>query len=170
MKINLGCGEQYANGWINIDRADTPHNKDLAHDIRIPLPYERNSIMYCYAGHVFEHLRIHEVIGVLTELQPKMHINGELMVIGPDIEVAEAFADAGIALEVPLEQLRYGAGRWAGDIHRWECSSVAMMALLRVTGWIAIRRMDISEVPEMWPVAFRGPKWQFAVTARRGDV
>lgn len=166
LRVNLGCGEQYAPGWVNVDHAGMPHTKDLTLDLRGPLPWH-GEVDLMYAGHLLEHLFIDEVIVLLMRMREALHPTGELMIVGPDVLIAQGL-EISQTLEVPLEQIRHGAGRWEGDVHRWECTSFAILRLLQVTGWGDIKNVGIANVSDVWPVAFRGPKWQCAVSARRG--
>jgi hypothetical protein len=168
VRVNLGCGDRYADGWLNVDHGGSPHRKDLEVDLRAPLPWPRDSIAYAYAGHLLEHLRVHEVVVFLGRLRSCMRDDGVLTVVGPDLDIAEGMAAAG-TLDVTLDSLRCGADRWVGDRHRWECSAPAVVTFLRLTGWVDIRESNVDELPELWPVADRGPRWQCVVLATRGS-
>jgi len=68
LKINLGCGTDYREGFINIDKsrnvkADIYLN--LGHE---PLPFPDNSVEYVYANHFFEHLDTDEIDFLIKEL------------------------------------------------------------------------------------------------------
>jgi predicted SAM-dependent methyltransferase len=165
MKINLGAGDQYADGWHNVDHG-SPHRKDEDVDLTGPLPWAENSIDCIYAGHVLEHLTQEECVALLERLHPLMKPGGELMVVGPDVRIAEQMAQQG-TLDVTLDSLKYGAGRWSGDVHRWECTSRGLQDLLETAGWQEVTELSINDVPAMWPVAYRGPQWQCAVHAKR---
>ena len=49
LKLNLGCGQAYLSGWINID-IDSD-KADLKHDLRNGLPYEDNTADYIFNEH-----------------------------------------------------------------------------------------------------------------------
>lgn len=164
VKLNLGCGDRYAPGWHNVDHPGMPHQKDEALDIRWPLPWM--GVEYVYMGHILEHLRVSECLSLLTRVLECMVPDGKLMVVGPDVLIAQGMALSG-TLDVTLDSLKYGASRWPGDEHRWECIAHDISAMLRVTGWRDVQEISINDVPEMWPVADRGPQWQCAVSARR---
>ena len=65
VKLHLGCGENYKEGFINVDdyeevKADVYHNLN-----KFPYPFEENSIDYILIEQTFEHLD--EPIKVLEE-------------------------------------------------------------------------------------------------------
>lgn len=151
--------------WHNVDHAGSPHPVDETVDLRETLP-QWTGVTHVYAGHVLEHLRVGNVLRLLDQLRRRIEPEGQLLVVGPDVLVAEAMEQAG-TLDVTLDSLRYGAHRWPGDEHRWECSAADVEELLWRTGWTHIRSMPIGEVPAFWPVADRGPTWQCAVLATR---
>src|SRR3989344_2876489 len=66
MKLNMGCGNDYKEGWINLDsrkniRADVLHNLN-----KFPYPFKNNYFSEILASHVLEHLD--DPIGTLKEL------------------------------------------------------------------------------------------------------
>jgi predicted SAM-dependent methyltransferase len=164
VKLNVGCGDRYVEGWHNVDRADMPHRKDEACDIRASaLPW--SEVQFAYAGHVLEHLFVEHVIIFLEALRGCMASDGELMAVGPDVILAQGMAVAG-TLDVTMDSLENGGHRWPGDEHRWHCTQWGVERMLMATGWQQIKRIGINAVPEMWPVADRRPQWQCAVSAR----
>jgi hypothetical protein len=166
MKLNLGCGDRWADGWHNVDFAGSPHRKDEEVDLRTnALPWAPGSVELAYAGHVLEHLYVDEVLVLLSTLRGCMAADGELMVVGPDVIVAQGMATAG-TLDVTMDSLTNGGHRWPGDEHRWHCTTWAIEALLRAASWHRVTRVGIANVDPLWPVADRRPQWQCAVSAR----
>lgn len=56
MKLHLGCGNDYKEGYINID-ASKEVNPDVVWDLEnTPLPFRDNSMDEILANHVLEHL------------------------------------------------------------------------------------------------------------------
>jgi SAM-dependent methyltransferase len=53
LKLNVGCGQNYKHGWVNIDLARTA---DLVLDMREPIPLADGSVRMIYSEHFFEHL------------------------------------------------------------------------------------------------------------------
>lgn len=164
MRLNLGCGDRYIESWRNVDFDGSPHRKDEAVDLRTSsLPW--SGVTHVYAGHILEHLFVNEVVTLLQTLHGCMAPDGQLMVVGPDVVLAEGLGAAG-TLDRDIESIKHGGYRWHGDEHRWQCTTWDVEALLRLTGWNDVTRVGIANVPEMWPVADRGPQWQCAVSAR----
>lgn len=166
MQVNLGSGDRYAPGWVNVDHQGCPHQKDLTVDLRGELPWNEGELKRVFMGHLLEHLKVHECISLLSRLRHVVAPGGEVMIVGPDLYIAEGMAVAG-TLEVTLDSLRYGADRWGGDQHRWECSAYDITALLRASGWDNSSSIGINNVPADWPVADRNPQWQCAILVIR---
>ena len=165
MLINLGCGDRYAEGgWLNVDFG-SPYRKDLTVDLTSELPWLAGSILHVYLGHLLEHLTYADAGRLLERLQPLIRPEGQIMVVGPDCEVAQQMAEAG-TLDVTLDSLKYGADRWAGDRHEWECTAAQVVDLLEGAGWTDIQNVGIQNVAAFWPVADRRPQWQCAIAAR----
>src|SRR5258708_36141662 len=58
MRLNLGCGRDIREGWVNIDCSPVPgvdHVVDF--DDKPVLPFGDDSVMYSEGSHVIEHLR-----------------------------------------------------------------------------------------------------------------
>src|SRR3989344_1303641 len=65
-KLNFGCGEDYREGWTNID-CRTNIRLDVKCDLeKFPYPFKENTFEEVYANHVLEHLN--DPIKVLREL------------------------------------------------------------------------------------------------------
>lgn len=178
MRVNLGCGDRYADGWVNVDHAGSPHPKDQVVDLASvatgdPLPWSAGSVTHVYAGHVLEHLPVAACLDLLELLLPCMVPGGEIMVVGPDVTKAEAMIKAGtfdFRWGHTLESLRFGGHRWLGDEHRWDCTTGMVEHMLTSAGWADVTDVGIEHVPAMWPVADRAPLWQCAVSAKREDT
>lgn len=161
MKLNIGCGEYYADGWTNVDmtKVDGGPQPDVvapAHD----LPFRKSSATQVYAGHVLEHIALEDVPAVLDEFKRVLRKNGQLLVVGPDLDRALA------SFPEEVETIRHGGNRWEGDKHLWESTETQTVELLHTAGWdtttIPIADVDL----DVWPVtSLIG--WQFAILATK---
>lgn len=65
-KLNLGCGGDYKNGWVNVDER-TNIKKDVTWNLeKMPYPFKNNEFDEILLSHVLEHLS--EPIDVLKEI------------------------------------------------------------------------------------------------------
>ncbi len=151
--------------WVNVDLPSCPHPVDRHVDLAGPLPWAAHSIDRVYAGHVLEHMHWAQCRHLLLALRPLMRPGAPILVVGPDLTKARAMAAAGQVLEVPLGDIKDGGRRWEGDQHRWAPDAASTSRLLELTGWQHIQPLEVAMVDGVWPVAFRGPRWQYAVTA-----
>ena len=57
MMLNLGCGPDKRDGWINIDKSNY-YRPDVFWDLdNYPWPFDTSSVDMIYASHIFEHLK-----------------------------------------------------------------------------------------------------------------
>ena len=54
-RLNLGSGDEYRNGWINLD-IDRQWKTDLIADIEKGIPLKDESIELVFIKHVLEHI------------------------------------------------------------------------------------------------------------------
>lgn len=158
-KINIGCGDHYAEGWTNTDITNPPGFK--APDVlctATELPFESDSVDQLYAGHVLEHLTPEDVVKALKEFLRVLKPGASAMIVLPDLDVAEqSFPEL-------VDSIRYGGDRWAGDKHLWESRPANFQKMLdraledteSVSRWV-----PILSVGQEWPVVSY-IEWQYA--------
>ena len=79
-KLNLGCGNDIREGYVNLDVVD--YGGNMIHDMgKFPYPFDDNTFDEILASHVLEHMNnFHDVI---TELHRIMKPNATLIVYAP---------------------------------------------------------------------------------------
>ena len=83
IKLNIGCGNDYREEWINIDISDN-FNPDLCFDVRnTPWKWKHQSIDYIRADNLFEHFNSDELINVMAECWRVLKYGGILWVRVP---------------------------------------------------------------------------------------
>lgn len=164
--LNVGCGDFPAPPpWTNLDTTSNGHVKpDIVGDL-LDLPPDLVGLTAVYLGHVLEHLPAEAVTGALIRLRRRMTWGGRVAVVGPDVPTAQALHGRGLLDTATLDGARYGAGRWAQDVHLWECDGPKVVLMLEAAGWRHVHQIPIgSRDLDAWPVTSRAA-WQCAVLA-----
>lgn len=94
MKLNLGCGDDKFEGFVNLD--SNPHcSPDLCIDIRFEdFPYEDNSVEEVWAIHSFEHIERKYWVVLLKEIQRVLVPFGKFVLSYPEFyKCAKLFID-----------------------------------------------------------------------------
>lgn len=84
MKLHLGCGDIYLEGWVNID-AESPA-ADLQHDVTTPLPYPDGSVDFIYSEHMIEHLTVDDGVRLLAECRRLLRQGGVVRMATIDLD------------------------------------------------------------------------------------
>lgn len=150
LKLNIGCGDFYQTGWINTDITNPEGYR--APDIlcsAMDLPFKDGVVDKLYAGHVLEHLMPEDVVVAVREFQRVISPNGEILVVLPDLDVAESRYSHDQAF---VDSVRFGANRWGGDAHLWESRPATFAAMLDEAG-IQYHRLNLEVLKGFdWPV------------------
>lgn len=107
MRLNLGCGSQVPDGWINVDYAlgaklaklplfplinarlklfDLNWNpKILLHDLTKRLPWADNSVDAVYSSYTLEHFSKQDGRHFLTECRRVLRVGGIIRILVPDL-------------------------------------------------------------------------------------
>jgi predicted SAM-dependent methyltransferase len=76
-KLNVGCGNDYKEGWINLDLIGV--KKDITHDLnKIPYPFQDNEFAEILMKMILEH--VDKPIIVLKEII-RISVNGAKLII-----------------------------------------------------------------------------------------
>jgi ubiquinone/menaquinone biosynthesis C-methylase UbiE len=110
-RLNLGCGPNAPDGWLNVDgswNAWFSHHRHLrkalvtvglippnfgadwkvrpiVHDLTKPLPFAANSISAVYASHVLEHLYLVDAQRLLEDCKRVLRPGGTIRLVVPDL-------------------------------------------------------------------------------------
>ncbi len=90
VKLNIGCGTDYKEGWINIDNNSDENIErlDLNWDLRYPLPFADNSVDFIFNEHFIEHLTVEESQLAIRDMMRTLKPGGVMRMAMPDLEGA----------------------------------------------------------------------------------
>lgn len=90
VKLNLGCGREKLEGYVNVDIIGNP---DVKHDLDVyPFPFKKNSVDFILASHILEHLK--EPMDFLKECYRILKKQGRMKIKVPHCEATGgAFGD-----------------------------------------------------------------------------
>ncbi len=83
--INLGCGNNFHEDWINIDFVSNS-KKVITHNLLNGIPRENNSIHVVYHSHVLEHFSRDDGNLFMKECYRVLKTNGIIRIAVPDLE------------------------------------------------------------------------------------
>jgi len=81
-RLNLGSGNEYREGWVNID-VDPRWKTDILCDIEKGIPLEDNSIEEVFIKHVLEHIEPRKFQFVMSELVRVCKKNAKIVIYCP---------------------------------------------------------------------------------------
>lgn len=90
VKLHIGCGTIYKDGWLNIDNNSYGNIQklDLHLDLREALPFKDNFADYIYNEHFLEHLTVEEGQAAIKEFMRVLKPGGVLRIAMPDLKDA----------------------------------------------------------------------------------
>jgi len=85
IKLHVGCGRNYKDGWINIDNRSRA-KKDISLYLRRVIPFPDNSIDFIYNEHFIEHLSYDYGFCFLKESYRILKPGGVIRTAFPDLD------------------------------------------------------------------------------------
>ena len=90
-KLNLACGENYVEGYVNLD-----YNKNLKSDIshnlnKFPYPFKDNTFDEIYCSHILEH--VEDLLKTMEELWRISKPGAKILIFGPHSGSFEVHVD-----------------------------------------------------------------------------
>jgi SAM-dependent methyltransferase len=118
VKLNIGCGSNKIEGFINIDTEESCH-PDLIHNLmESPLPYENGSVDEIVFFHCIEHIRKIYHRGILLEFSRLLKYGGKLLISYPNFwECAQRWHQNTGANRKFWEATLYGRQLYETDYH-----------------------------------------------------
>ncbi len=136
MKLNLGCGLDKREGYVNIDIREEV-NPDLVHDLEKPLPFPDNSAEEIIAKDVLEHLSFHKVEDALRDWFRVLKPGGRIYIQCPDLEaIAKKIILSGKYSWKEISYWVYGAQDYPENTHKAGFTIRTLKELLEKIGFV----------------------------------
>lgn len=149
IRLNIGCGHNRIEGYINIDILNLP-NVDQVLDIRHTLlPFGDNSIDEILLFHTIEHIEEKYHKDIFKEFHRVLEPEGSLFISYPEFKVcAQYYIDNHRGMADFWKATIYGLQRTHGDYHVSLMDTEALIELLQDCGFYEIAYMP--EKHEEW--------------------
>ena len=149
IKLHLGCGHRYLDGFIHVDKDVLPHIDHPDTDIGQLSMFEDSSVDLIYTCGSFEYYDREEAIVVLQEWRRVLKPDAQLNISVPNftsiVEVYQKYKDLdGIGILGPL----YGKWKIHGDkfiYHKTVYDEISLGNLLSEAGFRNIKKYDPHE-------------------------
>jgi len=84
IKVHVGCGQNYFDGWVNLDIDSSM--ADISHDMRKRLWFFDNSVSIIYSEHFIEHVEIEQAEKIFKEFYRVLKPRGIVRIATPDLD------------------------------------------------------------------------------------
>lgn len=145
MKLHLGCGRKYIDGFKHVDLQDFAHidYKTSVDDLHFA---QDNSIELIYAAHILEHFGRNEYVKVLEEWYRVLKPDGILRISVPSFNaVVEYYVNKEDNLELLLGLLVGGQKVGEYDYHKMIFDKKLLIKILQDIGFKNIEEYDWRE-------------------------
>jgi GT2 family glycosyltransferase/predicted SAM-dependent methyltransferase/glycosyltransferase involved in cell wall biosynthesis len=163
MKVNLGCGQVYMEGWVNVDE-DPTSKADIFLDAFDFVREHGDEVEEVYMGHVLEHMLPGAARSLLALLCDRLPPGALVSAVVPDMRAIFAAYDRG---EVSNDDLnaRFVYSYVQPSHHLWCHDLDSLTVLFQEAGFHDIEPIDPSEwEPVHWKEGDES-RWQVGVRA-----
>jgi GT2 family glycosyltransferase/glycosyltransferase involved in cell wall biosynthesis/predicted SAM-dependent methyltransferase len=163
VRVNLGCGQAYMDGWVNVD-ASTDVKADIYLDAADFVRQYGDEVSEVYMGHVLEHILPGDALVTLRLLCERLPKGAVVSAVTPDmVAIWEAYQQG----EISNEQLNasFVYSYMQPSHHVWCYDTGSLTELFRRAGFDDVEPID----PLAWAPVFHKEgteaRWQCGVKA-----
>lgn len=140
MKLNLGCGTEKLEGYINIDVEPTCKPDLIFNFLAPPLPYEAGSVESIVMFHTIEHVRKTYHLRLLQECYRLLEPKGQLIISFPEfLRCVENWKSNKYGIRDKWEQTIFGRQLYPSDYHVSLMDSSEFTHTLDTIGFVDIK-------------------------------
>jgi hypothetical protein len=134
--LNLGCGDEWRAGWVNIDLR--PEVSDVVCSVD-QLPFADGCVAEILAEDILEHVWIDRIGAILAEWRRVLQPGGNVAIKVPNLEELARQILANAVDPDPYVRNLYGGHRWgpdgSWDSHHWGWTPASFERDLRSHGY-----------------------------------
>jgi hypothetical protein len=149
IKLNLGCGHDYRDGWVNVD-INQWHRTDIICDVTWLKPIVDLHADHVLAQDILEHIPRTSVLTALTEWNRVLRLGGTIEVRVPDLQALVKLMDTPeynhLVGHEMLIQSCYGTQSYTGDFHLAGFTELTLRAQMEQAGF----RIDRLDWKDQW--------------------
>lgn len=148
IKLHIGCGNRFLEGYTHIDIVNFPH-VDYVHNAQTLPMLEDGSVNLIYSAHLLEHFFSYEVSKVLQEWRRVLEIGGTIRLAVPDFESLISVYRKYNDIDLIRGSLYGKSTRVQGynePSHKTVYDFASLKKLLNDTGFSNVHRWDWREV------------------------
>jgi O-antigen biosynthesis protein len=161
MRVNLGCGQAYLDGWVNVD-SDTAVHADVYCDAFDFVREFGDEIEELYMGHFLDRLIPNSAVGLLSLIRDCLPAGALVSVVTPDIRAIFGAYRTGEITDIELDD-RFVCSNELPSRHVWCYDTDTLAQLFREAGYVDIEPIDVLN----WSPVHRksGPesRWQCGI-------
>lgn len=157
LRANLGCGEAYLEGWINVDSSP-----DVRADVHLEaIDFVRRHGAECsevYMGHLLEHMLPEHALALLRLISARLPAGARVSAVCPDTrQVLAAYGSGEVDNRTLNERFVHSHDQPSHDV--WCHDTGSLGELFSAAGLSAVEPVD----PLTWPPVFRkdGPEARY---------
>jgi hypothetical protein len=161
MKVNLGCGSAYLEGWVNVDAREEVR-ADYHLDAQSFVGLHGHETRELYMGHFIEHLMPHDALGLLRTIVEGLPAGAVVSAVAPDIRQVFRAYDAGSVGNRELNEW-YIYSYIQPSPHLWCHDEFSLEDLFSRAGLVDVKAIDPATWPPVWHKVGAGARFQCGV-------
>jgi predicted SAM-dependent methyltransferase len=139
MLLNLGCGKGKIRGAVNID-INSDVGPDLVHDIRTPLPYDKETVDEVVLYHTIEHIEKSQHDTIFIDIWRVLKPDGLFILTYPEFSTCvNNWLSNDRGMRDFWEATIYGAQRYPSDYHVCAIDTVTLVQRLINMGFSLVK-------------------------------
>lgn len=153
-KLNLCCGDDKREGYLNCDVKDSDHNMDISDGFIL---FPEDTFVEVLFRHALEHFRPEIGMRLLSEIHRILKPGGRVVVHVPDYQLALEDSVRGYNLYpncAPAIHRIYGLSTSEHQIHKWGYTVETLKSVLTQVGFVRTEHVRTDIVDEICVIAY----------------